>query len=118
MSGDYDEKVLASTRTFLSRWQRSTLRVLPHGPSLPHLVIVLSREGASAAQNLTLAVDPIWWRGSFVWEDAQLSIDLVETASTPAAEQPARDRLFRITDSSRDFECLTEWLEVKENVRL
>jgi hypothetical protein len=50
--------------------------------------------------------------------DTRLSIELVEAAASRAAERTERQRLFKITDASGDLECLTEWLEVKENVRL
>jgi len=54
----------------------------------------------------------------FEWEDAHLSIELVDAASTPAAERASEQAAVEDPDASRDFECLTEWLEVKENVRL
>jgi hypothetical protein len=78
---------------------------------------VLSRDDVSS-ENLLLAVDPLWWRGFFEWGDARLTINLVDASASRAARRTVRERLFEIADPSGNFECLTEWLEVKENVRL
>jgi hypothetical protein len=111
---DYESKLLRSTRTFLARWQGASARVRPHGPSHAYLQIVLSREAGSKSENLTIAVHPVWWHGFFEWDDARLSIELVETALSRAAGRSRRERLFGITDANGEFECLTESLEVKE----
>jgi hypothetical protein len=113
----FEDKLVRSTETFLARWQGASARVRPYGPGHSHLLIVLSRNGGFA-ENLTLAVDPLWWRGFFEWSDARLSIKLVDVASSVVVGRAARERVFEIADASGDFECLTEWLEVKENVRL
>jgi hypothetical protein len=113
----YEDKLLRSARTFLTRWQGASARVRPVGPSHAHLAIVLSRDDVSS-ENLLLAVDPLWWRGFFEWGDARLTINLVDASASRAARRTVRERLFEIADPSGNFECLTEWLEVKENVRL
>lgn len=95
---DHAEKLLRSTRTFLSRWQGVSVRVRWHGPSLSHVLIVLSRETRPDSQALTLALDPLWWHGYFEWNDARLGIELVDAIASPAAGRTKTERLFKIVD--------------------
>ncbi len=118
VSEGYEQKLLRSTGTFLARWQNVALRVVPHGPSLSHLVIVLSRAAGPSSENLTIAVDPLWWHGPFELDDAQLSVQLIDAGESGAAGRARQEHLFRLSDQASGFTCLTEWMEVKENVLL
>jgi hypothetical protein len=85
---------------------------------LSHLVIVLSRAAGPSSENLTIAVDPLWWHGPFEVDDAQLSVELIEADASEAAGRAQHEHVFRITDRTSELTCVSEWLEVKENVRL
>jgi hypothetical protein len=113
-----EHKLLRSSRTFLGRWQNAALRTVPHGPSLAHLVLVLSREDRSQSENLTIAVAPLWWHGPFELAEAALSVELIDADLSEAASLTRYDEIFRIIDPESGLTCLTEWIEVKENVRL
>ena len=117
MEEGYEQKLLRSTRTFLPRWQNVALRVDSHGPSLSHLRIVLSRGASPSSENLTIAVDPLWWHGPFELDDAALSVELIDARSSEAARLARHEQVFRIIDRTSGLTCLTEWLGVKENVR-
>src|SRR4029079_17931450 len=110
----YEQKLLRSTGTFLARWQNASLRVVPYGPSLSRLVIVLTRADGPSSENLTLAVDPLWWHGPSELDDAELSLDLIDASASDAAGRARQERIFRITDRRSGLTCLTESMEVKE----
>lgn len=102
------DKLVRSSGTFLARWNGASARVRHHGPSHGHVEIVLEGKERGEAANLTLSFVPTWWHGPFEWRDARLR---VERAGPDSAA-------FKVSDDGADFWCLTDWLEVKENVRL
>ena len=101
-------KLVRSSATFLARWSGASARVRHHGPSRGHVEIVLEGNERDGATNLTLSFVPTWWHGPFEWLDARLRV-----------ERAGRDSAaFKVSDDGAGFWCLTDWLEVKENVRL
>ena len=108
MQEEAADKLVRSSATFLARWHGASVRVRHHGPSHGHVEIVLEGIERDGAVNLTLSFEPTWWHGPFEWRDARLR---VERAGHDGAA-------FKVSDEGADFSCLTDWLEVKENVQL
>jgi hypothetical protein len=100
------DKLVRSSGTFLARWKGASARVRHHGPSHGNVEIVLERNDPDRASNLTLSFVPAWWHGPFQWDDARLRVERAGSAG------------FKISDNAADFSCLTDWFEVKENVKL
>jgi hypothetical protein len=102
------DKLVRSSATVLARWNGASARIRHHGPSHGHVEIVLQGSEQDEAANLTLSLVPTWWHGPFEWLNARLRV-----------ERAGRDNTaFKVSDDGADFWCLTDGLEIKENVRL
>lgn len=116
---DYLDRTVKSASTFLGRWVDANVlvRQLPVAPRL--LEVVLFRSAAEMRDsNLCLYFDPLWFEGAFSWSDARIRVRAVPVASSLVAGRTSYDSVLELSDESSGFRCLTESLEVKENVRL
>jgi hypothetical protein len=116
---DYLNTVVRAASTFLARWIQADVlvRELRVSPRILELVLFRSADEMRDS-NLCPYFDPRWFEGPFSWTDSRITVRAVATASSSVAHLTSYDRIFEISDDSPGFCCLTESLEVKENVRL
>lgn len=116
---NYLDKTVRSASTFLDRWVDANVLVRQLRVSPRFLEVVLFRSAdAMDNSNLCLYFDPLWFEGAFSWSDSRIRVRAVPTASSSVAHLTSYDSVLEISDDSSGFRCLTESLEVKENVRL
>lgn len=119
MSSDYLSKTAKSANTFLARWKNANVLVRQLRVSPRFLEVVLFRSVESMAENnLCLYFDPIWMHGYLSWDQSDIEVVIVDTASSPAAERTKYESVLEIVDASSGFRGFTESLEVKENGKL
>jgi len=110
MNNPYYEKIIKSSRTFLSRWNGGTAEMYELTTSLKTLRVLIRREDKPG--NLLISCgDPIMIRGPVRWMKCDLR---VTTTILPGGQEIG----FLVADDSAGVEIISGALEVAENVKL
>jgi hypothetical protein len=111
----YVEKIIKSSRTFLSRWNGSWADMWSLTPSLKTLRILIRREdrpGVLLPGNLLIScIDPVMIKGPVRWNNCDLR---VATTTLPGGQETGS----LVADDSAGLEIICGALEVEENVKL
>lgn len=119
MNSDYLLKTAQSANTFLARWKNTRVLVRGHRLWPRTLEVVLFRSVEEMGdKNLCLSFEPIWIHGYIEWDDVDLVVNVVDATSSPAAGRTSSENVLELVDARSGFRCVTESLEVKENVKL
>ena len=115
----YLDKTVKSASTLLGRWVDANVlvRQLPVAPRFLEVVLFRSADEVRDS-NLCLYFDPLWFEGAFSWSDSRMQVRAVPAASSLVASRTSYESVLELSDEASRFRCLTESLEVKENVRL
>jgi hypothetical protein len=106
----YSEKVIKSSRTFLSRWNGGMAEMWELTISHKTFVVLIRREDKPG--NLLIAcVEPVMIRGPVRWVNCDLR---VTRTTLPGGQETG----FLVADDSAGVEIICGALEVKENVKL
>jgi hypothetical protein len=106
----YFEKIIKSSRTFLSRWNGSLAEMWELTTSLKTLRVLIRREDKPG--NLLISCgDPVTIRGPVKWNNCDLRV----TMTTLPGDQETG---FLVADDSAGVEIICGALEVAENVKL
>jgi hypothetical protein len=107
---EYFEKIIKSSRTFLSRWNGGTAEMWELTTSLKTLDVLIRREDKPG--NLLISCgDPITIRGPVKWMNCDLR---VTTTTLPGGQETG----FLVADDSAGVEIICGALSVRENVKL
>ncbi len=102
------EKLLKSSRTFFARWEGARGHMRQLTVTHPSLSLVLSR--GVEHQNLVISCSPIHITGPVHWQNARLSLCVVERINdTP---------LWRVLDEGVGLNILCESVGISEHVKL
>lgn len=106
----YDEKLLKSAATFLSRWNGVAAELFELTSSHRTLTILLRDRGREG--NLLLAcLEPKYIQGPTRWAPCQIRVSVIDA-------KRARDRLIEVCDDSVGMVVKCGSLEINENVKL
>jgi hypothetical protein len=106
----YSEKIIKSSRTFLSRWNGGTAEMWELTISHKTLAVLIRREDKSG--NLFIAcIEPVMIRGPVRWNNCDLR---VTTTTLPGGQETG----FLVADDSADIEIICGALEVEEKEKL
>jgi hypothetical protein len=105
----YVEKIIKSSRTFLSRWNGGMAEMWELTISHKTLDVLIRREDKPG--NLLIAcIDPVMIKGPVRWKNCDLRVTPILPGSL--------DARFLVADDSASVEIICGALEVAENVKL
>src|SRR5262245_57306874 len=106
----YVEKIVKSSRTFLSRWNGGMAEMWELTTSIKSLRVLIRREDKPG--NLLIScLDPVMIKGPIRWNNCDLR---VTTTILPGGQETG----FLVADDSAGLEIICGALEVAENVKL
>ena len=106
----YVEKIVKSSRTFLSRWNGGMAEMWELTTSIKSLRVLIRREDKPG--NLLIScLDPVMIKGPIRWNNCDLR---VTTTILPGGQETG----FLVADDSAGVEIICGALEVAENVKL
>jgi hypothetical protein len=106
----YSEKIIKSSRTFLSRWNGGMAEMWELTTSLKTLDVLI-RRGDKPGNLLISCGDPVMINGPVRWNNCDLR---VTTTTLPGSQEIG----FLVVDDSADLEIICGALSVRENVKL